>query len=67
MYFINVEASTGKLVSLNMAPMQIRRFRVNNATNADALWLKAMLNTEGERLGCRVELKRQNMLLLMWK
>lgn len=67
MYFINVEASTGKLSSLNMMPMQIRRFRVNNVARADALWLRGLLETEGERLGCSVELKPQNMLSLIWK
>lgn len=66
MYLANVETSTGRLLSLDMEPMQIRRFRVNNAMKADALWLRAMLDREGKKLGCRVELKRDNTLSLMW-
>lgn len=67
MYFADVEASTGELVSLDMVPMNIRRLRVNNATDADALWIQALLRKEEEKFGCRVELKKNNVLSLMWR
>jgi poly-gamma-glutamate capsule biosynthesis protein CapA/YwtB (metallophosphatase superfamily) len=66
MYFAKVEASTGKLLSLHMMPMQVRRFQVNNATKADAAWLRAMLDREVKKLGCRVELEKEARLALLW-
>jgi len=67
MYLVSLETSTGRLLSLDITPMQIRRLRVNNATEADILWLRETLDREGKKLGCRVELKGHNTLSLMWK
>lgn len=66
MYFANVEISTGRLLSLDMVPMQIRHFRVNNALKTDSLWLRETLDREGKKLGCRVELNKDNILSLLW-
>jgi poly-gamma-glutamate synthesis protein (capsule biosynthesis protein) len=66
MYFVSVDPSTGKLDHLQMTPTQIKHFRVNRATGADALWLRDTLNREGEKLGTRVELSRDNRLILHW-
>lgn len=63
MYFVDMNPSTGRLLRLTMAPMQIRRFRLNRATAEDALWLKDTLNREGKRFGTRVELQDGNLLL----
>lgn len=67
MYFADVEASTGNLVSLDMVPMNIRRLKLNNSTEVDALWLQAILGKEEEKLGCQVELKKNNVLSLIWR
>jgi poly-gamma-glutamate synthesis protein (capsule biosynthesis protein) len=65
MYFATVEPTTGKLVNLQMTPTQIKHFRVNRASKADALWLKDILNREGERFNTRVRLNQDNTLTLV--
>jgi poly-gamma-glutamate synthesis protein (capsule biosynthesis protein) len=66
MYFATVEPSTGHLVRLRMAPMQIKHFRVNRASREDAAWLRDTLSTEGKRFRTRVELEQDNTLTLWW-
>ena len=66
MYFANVEAATGNLLSLDMKPMQISHFRVNDASREDAVWMKEALDRLGRKLGVSVELKKDNTLSLAW-
>lgn len=66
MYFARVEVGTGKLLSLEMMPMHIRRFRVNNSPRKDAVWMRNTLEREGKKFGCTVELKSGNTLSLLW-
>ncbi len=66
MYFASVDPATGKLVRLQMAPMQIKHFRLNRASRADALWLRDVLNREGKALGTWVEIDPDNVLTLRW-
>jgi len=66
MYFVSMDLSTGKLVHLQMTPMQIKQFKVNRASRADSLWLRDTLNREGKEFGTRVELNRDNILMLQW-
>ena len=66
LYFPAVDPLTGRLQSLQMAPMQIRRFRVNRASLADAVWLEKTLNREGRTFGTGVELTIDNRLILLW-
>ncbi|MDE2366490.1 MAG: poly-gamma-glutamate biosynthesis protein, partial [Betaproteobacteria bacterium] len=51
MYFASIEPADGKLVRLDMVPMQVRRFRLSHASGKDARWLRDVLNREGERFG----------------
>ncbi len=67
MYFAILEPSTGKLAELQMVPTQIRRFKINRASNLDTLWLKDTLNREGTKFGTRVKLSEDNRLILRWK
>ncbi|MBL7178394.1 MAG: CapA family protein [Desulfobacteraceae bacterium] len=67
MYFLSMDPSTGKLVNLEMTPTQIKRFKVNRASRADALWLKDTLNRKGGKFGTRVESRRHNTLTLKWQ
>jgi poly-gamma-glutamate synthesis protein (capsule biosynthesis protein) len=67
MYFVRMDAATGKLAELLMRPMQMRKFRVNRASPADAKWLGDILNREGKKLGTRVELTGDNSLVLHWR
>lgn len=66
MYFVGMDPETGRLVRLRMVPMQIRNFRLNRASEADARWLAAVLNREGKRFGTRVELNEDRSLTLQW-
>jgi poly-gamma-glutamate synthesis protein (capsule biosynthesis protein) len=64
MYFVNVDSSTGKVVNLKMVPTQVRNFRVNQASEPDALWLRDTLNREGKKFGTRVDLEGDGTLTL---
>lgn len=66
MYFVSVDPSTGKLVHLQMTPMQIKRFKANRVPRAAALWLRDILDREGKKLGTRVRLNKDNTLTLHW-
>jgi len=66
MYFASMERSTGKLVCLQMTPTRIKNFKVNRASREEALWLREVLNREGEEFGTWVELNEDNALMLRW-
>ena len=66
MYFVSVDPSTGKVVQLQMTPIQIKHFKANRASRSDALWLRDVLNREGKKLGTQVEIKHNNTLTLRW-
>ncbi|PTR13501.1 poly-gamma-glutamate synthesis protein (capsule biosynthesis protein) [Nitrosospira sp. Nsp2] len=66
MYFVRVDASKGTLVSLEIIPLQMKRFRLNHASADDALWLQKVLDREGKRFGNRVEASDDNGLMLQW-
>ncbi len=66
MYFVEMEPATGKLSGLRMQPTLMRRFRVNRASQEDALWLMDMLNREGRRFATRVALEEDATLVLQW-
>jgi poly-gamma-glutamate synthesis protein (capsule biosynthesis protein) len=66
MYFVDVDPSTGKLLALKMTPTQTKRLRVNRSSKIDALWLRDILNREGEKFGTRVELGKDFILTLKW-
>ena len=65
MYFPCLEPQTGMLQSLKMVPTQVMHFRVNNASEKDALWLKETLNRECLKLkpGCHIEQDKGFLLL----
>jgi poly-gamma-glutamate capsule biosynthesis protein CapA/YwtB (metallophosphatase superfamily) len=65
MYFASLEPADGKLIKLDMVPMQMKRFRLNHASRRDALWLKEVLNREGEKFKSGVELVADT-LMLRW-
>ena len=50
-------SSTGKLVGLRIVPMQIRQFRLERASDKDAVWVQSKLNEEGGRFGSRLHLE----------
>jgi poly-gamma-glutamate synthesis protein (capsule biosynthesis protein) len=66
MYFAVVNSANGKLVSLQMTPTRIRRFRINRASEVAAIWLMNTLNREGASFGTRIELEGDSRLALHW-
>jgi poly-gamma-glutamate capsule biosynthesis protein CapA/YwtB (metallophosphatase superfamily) len=66
MYFADVDPWAGRLLDLRMIPTQVRRFRVNRASDVDSKWLEDLLNREGKRFGTRVTRSAENILTLRW-
>ena len=66
MYFATVDPSTGKLLSLQMTPTRIKRFKIKRASDADTLWLKDTINREGNAFGTKATLTGGNRLMLQW-
>ncbi len=64
MYFVTMDLVTGRLVSLIMTPMQIRRFRLNYAQSDDVHWLQQVMNRESRLRGARIEVVDENRLAL---
>lgn len=62
MYFASIAPATGKLAGLEMAPMQIKRFKLNRASQDDASWLQHTLNEQSRRFNCHIELTSDQML-----
>ncbi len=56
MYLVTMQPRSGKLVRFEMVPFQIKRFRLNYVSRADAQWLRDTMNRECARFGGHVEL-----------
>lgn len=67
MYFPRMDALTGKLTDMRMTPTQIKHFRVNRASNEDAVWLTDTFNRENKWLGTRVQMNGDGILTLRWQ
>jgi poly-gamma-glutamate capsule biosynthesis protein CapA/YwtB (metallophosphatase superfamily) len=65
MYFASVDDS-GKLLELQLTPLQVHQMRLRGASSDDAAWLQELLCREGLALGTRVRLESDNRLLLQW-
>jgi poly-gamma-glutamate synthesis protein (capsule biosynthesis protein) len=66
MYFVRLDASSGRLVHCDMTPMQMRRFRLQSAVRDDVEWLRDTLTREGRRLGTHVIVSPEYTLTLRW-
>ncbi|WP_114783080.1 CapA family protein [Botryobacter ruber] len=66
MYFTELNPANGTLVSLRMVPLQLKKFRLNHASEADAAWLTRVLDREGEKVGTSVRLNSDGTLSLHW-
>jgi poly-gamma-glutamate synthesis protein (capsule biosynthesis protein) len=67
MFLPTVEAATGALIGLRLAPMRIRQFRLSHAARGDAAWLRDILNRESRGVGVRVRLRDDGMLAAHWE
>jgi len=55
LYFVTVEAGSGRLADLTLWPLHRRRLRLGQAGDDEVRWLQAVLQREGRPLGTRVE------------
>jgi poly-gamma-glutamate synthesis protein (capsule biosynthesis protein) len=60
MYLVKVDSQECRIVDVRMVPMQMRRFRLNRASLADARWLCELLN----RLGLPARLEADKSIVL---
>ncbi len=67
LYFAELEAASGELRRLEMVPTTVRRFRIERADLAGALWLRDTLRWEGRRFGTAAELTSEARLALSWE
>lgn len=67
MYFIKMKPSSGKFVELRMTPVQIKNFKLNKASKADAIGLKNTLDRESRQFGTRFTLDENNRLVVEWE
>jgi poly-gamma-glutamate synthesis protein (capsule biosynthesis protein) len=65
MYLPKLDPRDGRLLSLHLRPMQIRRFRLHYASRRDTQWLAHVLDSEGQKLGTRIDLEGDS-LQLRW-
>jgi poly-gamma-glutamate capsule biosynthesis protein CapA/YwtB (metallophosphatase superfamily) len=54
MYFARMERDSGNVAGLDMVPLQIRRFRLNRASDEDVDWLMRILDRESHRFGAHI-------------
>lgn len=66
MYFPLLDPEDGHLLGLEMNAMQIRKFRLQIASEKDTSLLQAILNREGGRFGTRIDREGSNRLALLW-
>jgi poly-gamma-glutamate synthesis protein (capsule biosynthesis protein) len=66
MYFLAMNPATGTLLGLTMAPLRMRRFRLERAPQKDAVWLEETLSRVSQPLGSWVELDKDGTLTLRW-
>jgi poly-gamma-glutamate capsule biosynthesis protein CapA/YwtB (metallophosphatase superfamily) len=67
LYLLQVDPQHGRLLEARMVPVQARRFRLNRAPNADAIWLDDLLNRLGAPFGTRVQLECDGSMTLRWR
>jgi len=66
MYLVEIDPDSGALSNVRLVPMQMRRFRLERASTADAKWLCNLLNELGARFGTTTTLEVENSLRLAW-
>ena len=63
MYFPEVDAASGRLIGLDMTPLQIRRLRLNRPSPRDVDWLAQTLGRESRKFGTHIARTRHGLRL----
>ncbi len=66
MYFAACDPASGRLVDLELVPLQIRRFQLARPSSEDADWLRQRLDRECRPFGARVAAKPDGRFALSW-
>src|SRR5579883_981953 len=66
LYRILVDPHQGRLLEARLVPLRVRRFRLAYATEAEARWLRELLNRLGAAFGTQVHPESDHSLLLRW-
>ncbi|AVR44200.1 hypothetical protein C7S20_02365 [Christiangramia fulva] len=66
MYFPEIDKN-GKLLSLKMIPLEMKKFSLHYANSEQVKWLKSMFDREGEKFGTSVKLTEAQNLKLNWQ
>ena len=66
LYLVELDSRSGHLVSARLVPMQMRRFRLERTSAADASWLCDLLNRLGAPFGTQARLDEDNSLIFAW-
>jgi poly-gamma-glutamate capsule biosynthesis protein CapA/YwtB (metallophosphatase superfamily) len=67
MYFPSVNPADGKLVNLEMIPLQMRQFRLNRPSSEDFRWVRDRLDRESSQFGGAVDMLDERRLVLRWR
>src|SRR5213080_1890574 len=65
-YFVELDSRSGQLVSVQLVPMHMCRFRLEHVSAADARLLCDLLSHLGRRFGTKARLNENNTLTLEW-
>jgi poly-gamma-glutamate capsule biosynthesis protein CapA/YwtB (metallophosphatase superfamily) len=66
LYLVELDSRSGQLVSVQLLPMHMRRFRLEHVSVADARLLCDLLCHLGRQFGTKARLKENNSLTLEW-
>jgi len=66
MYLVELDSRSGQLVSVQLVPMHMRRFRLERVSASDARLLCELLCHLGRQFGTKARLKENNSLTLEW-
>ena len=65
-WFLSMETATGRVVSLDMAPFQARRFRLERPSESDVVWLADVLDRHSRPFGIHVRVVDDGFLAAEW-
>lgn len=67
MYFADIDPLSKNLISLELVPLQIRQFRLNQPSSNDVEWLRQTLDRESQEFETRLTLTASGRLALLWR
>lgn len=66
MYFADIEVATGNVTTLDIVPLQVRRFRLERPSDQDIDWIARTLDRESRTFGASVGRAANGHLTLSW-